>query len=137
MRKAMLSALMCSGMLVGPVSLQAAGPDFKEGKWSITSQSEIKGMAMQIPPVTFEQCMSKKEIVPMEQNNEENCKILEQKTSGDTVTWRYECKHSKGKGSITYHEKSFSGTMHIETDAESGNMSMTTTMSGTYLGPCK
>jgi len=135
--RALFFSLVGFGLLFGTCSLEAAGPDFKTGKWSITSQTEMQGMAMQMPATTYELCLDAQDRVPMQQNQSDGCKVTEQKVDGDTVTWRFECEHSKGDGTITYSGKSFSGKMNMQTDAEMGGMSMTTTMKGTYLGPCK
>ncbi|MHC3994285.1 DUF3617 domain-containing protein [Thiomicrolovo sp. ZZH C-3] len=135
--RSVLTALICSGFLFSACSSEPAGPDFKEGKWSITSKTEMQGMAMQIPATTFEQCLSAQDRVPMQKNDNDGCKVMDQKVDGDTVSWRYECQHSKGDGSITYTGESFQGKMNMHTDTGMGAMTMTTTMTGKYLGPCE
>jgi len=134
--KALFFSLIASGVLFTACSSESSGPDFKEGKWSVTTQTEMQGMAMQIPAMTFEQCLTAQDRVPMQQSSADGCKIVKQSIVGDTVSWQYECTHSKGDGSITYSGERFSGTMHVQTDAGTGAMSMTTTMTGKYLGPC-
>ena len=128
-----VTAFLCSTGHAG------SGVDFEEGMWEITSQVKMQGM--NIPAQTFTQCITKDNMVP--QNNDPNlqdgggCKILNVKTSGNTVSWSMVCNtgggEMKGKGKITYQRDRFKG----ESTAEMMGMVMVTEMNGRRTGPCK
>ena len=127
---------IAAGMFVACTNSSAI--DFKEGNWAVEMQMEIAGMPMQMPPVTVDQCMSKKDMVPAQKSQDgTDCKIIDQSVKGSTVTWAVECPESKGKGSMTYKGKSFSGKIYIETTGSSRSMKMTSIMKGRYKGPCR
>jgi hypothetical protein len=88
---------------------------------------------MQIPPRTSELCLSAQDRVPMKHNGASGCTLLQQRVEGDTVSWQYECAVSNGEGNVTYSGERFSGKMHMQM----GSTSMTSTMTGQYIGPCK
>lgn len=112
--------------------------DIKEGKWSIKTTTVIAGMPFQMPPMTITQCMSKKDIVPQQQNKQENgCEMVKQKINGSTVEWELSCKDSKSVGSITYKHDTFTGEVKAETSTPNGSMKMTSKMSGKYIGACE
>ena len=120
------------------LSISAQAIDFKEGNWQIEMKTEIVGMPMQMPPMIFEQCMDKNEMVPAQQSQDgSECKVTEQSIKGNMVTWAVECPDSKGKGRITYKGKSFDGKMEVEMRGQGGGMKMTNIMKGTYLGTCQ
>ena len=115
-------------------------PDFKEGKWSIETQTEMEGMPMQMEmaPVTFEECMTSKDRVPAQRNQDgSECEVIDQKVEGSTVSWKIVCSTSKGSGSITYGDESFEGTTYFESASPMGPIKMKSTMKGRYIGPCE
>ncbi|BBO74094.1 lipoprotein [Desulfosarcina widdelii] len=111
--------------------------DMEEGMWEITTKVKMQGM--EIPPQTFSQCITKKDMVP--QNNDPsqqgNCTVSDVQTSGNTVSWTMVCKteggEMKSKGKITYHGDSFTG----ESTSEMMGMVIVTEMSGKRTGPCQ
>lgn len=110
--------------------------DLKEGNWVLEMRSEMAGMQMQMPAIKSEQCITKKEMIPMQQSEDESgCKVTDKKISGSTVTWAVVCPESKGKGSMTYKGTTFEGRVDIELIGER-TMKMTTFMKGKYIGPC-
>ena len=112
--------------------------DFKEGNWAVEMKMEIVGMPMEMPPVTVDQCMTKKDMVPAQKSQDgSECKIIDQSVNGSTVTWVVVCPESKGSGTMTYKGKSFSGKIDIETTGSSRAMKMTSVMKGRYKGPCR
>ena len=110
--------------------------DMQEGQWEITSTVKMQGMT--IPPMTYSQCITKDNAVP--QNNspeQEDCKVSDLKTVGDTVSWMVTCSGQAGnmqsKGRITYHGDRFEGEM----TTEHMGMVMVTEMQGKRTGPCQ
>lgn len=119
----------------------AAEPNMNEGLWEITTKVEMKGMQVTIPPQVTKQCLTKKESVPQDKEKNPNCKITNQKVSGDTVTWAMVCKEKDGtiesKGMITYKGDKFDGTTNTTIKDKSGKTQQVgTKMSGKRLGPC-
>ncbi len=122
------------------ISFADSSPNMKEGKWEITTKTEMPGMPMQMPAVTQVQCLTKEDLVP--QNSQQgggDCKITDIKVAGNTVSWTMHCSgqggETKGSGEITYSGDSFKGTMKmIMTQA---NMKMVSVMNGTRIGDCE
>lgn len=116
-------------------------PDMKEGKWEITTEMGLKGIPIRLPAIATTQCLTQKNPIPQEQSLERNCRVTEQKTEGDTVTWKMVCKDNGteviSEGMITYSGVLFSGT--IDTTISGGPVAMTATntITGKYLGPCE
>lgn len=137
-RKMLLPALLL-GVLLTEVAL-AGGVDMREGLWEVTTTTEMTGMPMpmQIPPMTTTQCITPKDMVPKDQQQGAECKMVKNEVNGNTVTWSVVCQveggESRGDGTITYHGDSFDGTMKISME---GGMRMTNVMKGRRLGACK
>lgn len=121
---------------------QAADLNMKDGLWEITTKVEMKGMPANIPPTVTKQCMTKKESVPQQDKDKNpNCKMVDQKVSGNSVTWSMICKEKDGtvdsKGKITYKGDTFDGTTTTTIKDKSGKaQQIATKMSGKRLGPC-
>ena len=120
----------------------AADPNMKDGLWEITTKTEMKGMPGNIPPTTMKQCLTKKDSVPQEDKGKNpNCKMTENKVSGDTVTWTMLCKEKDGtmenKGQMTYKGDTFDGKSVMTMKDKSGKAQVITSkMTGKRLGPC-
>jgi hypothetical protein len=122
-----------------------AGVNMHEGLWEITTKMEMEGMPMQMPARTITQCLTKKNMlktmVPKEQAQEEECKITDQKISGNTVTWVMKCKGENAMemtGKTTYRGNTFEGTMiMISNDPNEGKMKIINHISGKRIGECK
>jgi hypothetical protein len=121
-----------------PAVTFAASPA-KVGKWQITTQMEMTGMPMKMPPVTFTHCVTKEDAekaesyVPQQRKNSD-CKYSDMKIEGNTVSWKMTCEKQKmtGEGKITYTEDSLDGAMHMT--MEQGEMNVK--YSGKFLGAC-
>ncbi|MCX5806547.1 MAG: DUF3617 family protein [Proteobacteria bacterium] len=126
------------------VWVTAGSAEIKEGLWEITTKTEIKGMPGQMPATTTKQCITKNDVVPKPEKQEKSqeCKIKDQKVSGDTVTYAMECKDRSGtiveiSGKTTYKGNTFDGTTNTTMKSkEEGTMQMTSKMSGKYIGLC-
>ncbi|MCF6206372.1 MAG: DUF3617 domain-containing protein [Sulfurovum sp.] len=119
--------------------------NMKEGLWTITSKTDMSGLPMAIPESSFTQCITKKDLLPRGENKEaeSQCKIIEQKISGNTITWKMECDTGEGvktkiSGSITYNGNTMHGTTETITFVpQMGEMKMKQTMTGKRVGECK
>jgi hypothetical protein len=136
--------LMVVAVAVAFVWVSGASAEMKEGLWEITTKTQMKGVAIQIPPTTTKQCLTKQDMVPKpeKQQSGEECKIKDQKVAGDTVTYTVECKTKDGstlesKGKNTYKGNTFQGSSTTTVKAKGeAPMQMTSDMSGKYVGPC-
>jgi hypothetical protein len=133
--------VVASVVLFTAVSISFAGsvPNIQEGMWEITSKVEMPGMPMEMPPVTYTQCLTKEDLVPQSSQPGEECKITQTKVTGNTVTWTMQCKGQggtmAGTGSVTYSGTSFEGT--IKMTMPESNMEITSHISGHRVGDCE
>ena len=131
---ALLASFACATM---------AWAEMKEGLWEIKTTMEMPGMPVKMPATTTRTCVSKDDMVPKPsapKGQEQECKVKEQKITGDTITYAMECT---GKGGMTTE---ISGVMTYKGDAMEGTstmkvkgptpMEMSTKVSGKYIGPC-
>ena len=121
------------------VTQAIGGVNMKEGLWEITSNLEIVGMGMHMPPTTYTQCLTKNDMVPKDQE-ESQCRITDQKVSGNTVTWSMQCTGEGSMsmvGKITYSGNTLQGTTTMTADNPGGPMKMINTISGKRIGECK
>ena len=115
-----------------------AKPNVKTGLWKFTIKMEMPGMPMQIPPVTNEKCITDSDLLPKTDSPNESCKITNQKTSGNTISYDITCKTegntTKGKVKVTYSSKKMNGTMDLT--IKPGDTKMKSKISGKYVGTC-
>ena len=125
----------------------AAAPDFKEGEWGVSYRMEVVGMPFPMPPITTKKtmCLDKNNYVPDNTQQGQDCKVSDQKASGNTVTWTMRCRSQErtieGQGTITYKDKGerYDGEMNakmISADNASPAMSYKYVMQGQRLGAC-
>jgi hypothetical protein len=133
--------LVILALIVILLLASSALAEIKDGLWEITTSAEIKGIPHQMPPTTMRQCIAKNNPVPESKDKSMDCKMNDQKISGDTVTYSMECK-SKGStvitsGTMIYKGDTFIGTSKTNVKAnQQGEMQMINKMSGKYIGPC-
>lgn len=121
------------------IASTAGAVELKEGLWEMTSKMEMKGMPMEMPPQKFKQCITKDKAVPMEMEDKDvKCKVVEQKTTGNTIFWKVICKDKEGEtiitGKGTYNSDKFEGENKIKT---SDGMEMIQNIKGRWIGKCK
>jgi hypothetical protein len=110
----------------------------EEGMWEMTSKMEISGMAgmPQMPPVTYRQCLTNENMAPAQQQPNQNCEMVQQNISGDTVNWKMRCTNSgvtsEMEGTTTYTGDSMEGTMTMN----SQGMKMVSHVTGKRVGDC-
>lgn len=120
-----------------------ADPNVTEGNWEVTTKMEMTGMPI-LPPQKANQCVTKSKLVPEAGPPDpgQKCTMLDQKVSGDTVSWRMQCKSPRGtmdgEGRITYSGKTFDGTMAAKiTDPGGQATNMKMVFAGRHTGACK
>ena len=128
-------------ILFATVSIAFAGsvPNLQEGKWEITTTMEMPGMPMNMPPMKHTQCITKKDLVPKSSQPGQECTVIHNTVTGNTVTWTMQCSgqggEMKGTGNITYSGNSFKGTTKMTMPQQ--NMQMASHVTGQRLGPCE
>jgi hypothetical protein len=135
-KKICISLVVVSLLLLSGTTF-AGGPDMKEGLWEITVKMEVPGVPMQMPAQKFTQCLKKENMVPQQEEPNQECKMVNTEVKGDTVTWVIECKGpegtTKGNGRVTYKGDTFDGSMNVK----QADMEVTQHMSGRLIGQCK
>ena len=117
--------------------------EMKEGLWEMKTTMEMPGMPMKMPATTTQTCISKNAMVPKpsaQKGQEQECKVKEQKITGDTVTYAMECTGKGGMsteitGEMTYKGDAMEGISKMTVKGPTP-MEMSTKVSGKYIGPC-
>ncbi len=135
----MAASIVLSFFLAG---LAFAEPNMQEGMWEISMKTEMPGMKMDMPPMKFSQCLTKKDLVPQKKEKNEDCKMIDTRIDGNTVTWVMQCRMKDGTmdstGKITYKGNGFDGVMKaVMNTKDTGKMEITQHMSGRRVGDCK
>jgi hypothetical protein len=130
-----IALLAC--ILIVP-SLSHGAPEMREGLWKITSQAELPGMPMKIPPTTFTHCYSKKDIKDRKNviSTDKNCTVTDMKTFGNKVSWTMKCTGSHAgtmTGETIFGNDSYTSVMHTKMQG----YDMTTKMNAKRLGDCQ
>jgi hypothetical protein len=117
-------------------------PNMQEGMWEITMKTEMPGMPMEMPPMKFNQCLTKNDMVPQKKEKNEDCKMISTKVEGNSVTWVVQCRMKDGTmdstGKITYKGGGFDGVIRaVMNTKDTGKMEVTQHMSGKRIGECK
>ena len=123
----------------------AAAPDFKEGEWGVNYRMEVVGMPFPMPPINVKKtmCLDKKNYVPDNSQQGQDCKVSDQKVNGNTVTWTMRCRTQErtieGQGTITYKGERYDGEMNtklVSADNAGPAISYKYVMQGQRLGAC-
>jgi uncharacterized protein DUF3617 len=122
-----------------------AEPNMQEGMWEIKGEMKLEGMPFPMPavPISYTQCLTKKDMVPQQKEKNKECTTESTKVDGNTVTWAVKCKDKKGAvtesaGSVTYKGSGFDGKIHtVTTDAKGSKSESNLAMSGKRTGDCK
>jgi Protein of unknown function (DUF3617) len=124
--------LLCAG-----ATAHSAGVDVKEGEWETSTETTMTMGAMSMPPMAGKStyCITREDLVPKTEK-EKDCKVLNQKVVGNTVSWRIECKKGEGEGEITYRGSTYTGNIRMKTVEDGQTMTMNTKLAGKHLGPC-
>ena len=132
---AVIASFVCATM---------ASAEIKEGLWEMTTTMEMKGMPAQMPATTVRSCIRKDDMVPKPaaQQKGQECKVKEQKITGDTVTYSMECTTNDGTvseiaGKTSYKGDVMDGSINITVKIKGqGTMEMSGKTTGKYIGPC-
>ena len=110
-------------------------PNIKAGEWQWTMTMEMAGM--QMPPIIYSSCVTKDDFVPQQSDPNQQCKMLKNKMTSNSVEWEIECKSEVGtslsKGKMTYNGSTAKGEIDVITQG----MTMKSKISGNRIGECK
>ena len=141
----MKKTLMIFVVLLSIIWTASAWAELKEGLWEMTTQAEMKGIPggpQSMPPTTVRQCITKSNPVPQNQDKNFECKTVNMKTTGNTVTYKIECKGKDGSvmqtsGTSTYTGSSMSGSSTTNLNMKGQpKIQMAIQNKGKYIGPC-
>ena len=130
-------------LALGAVGLIAQG-GMRPGRWETTMQMEMAGSPVQMPPMKQTRCVTPAEAkdpsslqsgLPGGRGGKNDCKVSDQKMSGNTMSWKIACTSPDamtGTGEMTFADDSYTGTMKM--NMTQGAMSMK--MEGKRLGDC-
>lgn len=132
-----LALLIALAVFALPAS---ANPPFQPGEWETTIQMQMQG-GMHMPAFKTRQCVTAKDLVPKTEQPGQECRVLNQKTEGSTVSWEAQCSGKNGsvhgRGNVVYAKDSYHGTMNMVMNVQGRSMTMNYTLSGRRLGECK
>lgn len=132
-------------LLAGSAGSAVAALDFKEGEWGVSYQMEVVGMPFPMPPINAKKtmCLDKKNYIPDNSQQGQDCKVSDQKVNGNTVSWTMRCLSQgntiEGQGQITYKGERYDGVMNAKmasTDKSGPSIGYQYTMHGERLGAC-
>ncbi|MBC7781293.1 MAG: DUF3617 family protein [Proteobacteria bacterium] len=140
-----VATVLC--VVSGPLYAASApiAGSFRDGLWEMTIRTDVPGV-QSMPPMNLKRCISAKEIQDLQAKasqppGSEQCKVLEQKASGNTTSWKIECTGKtkiKGEGSVTASGDTYSMQSVIAMVTPEGKaMEIKSNMSGKRLGDCK
>jgi hypothetical protein len=133
-----------AGALAISVALSAQGPR-RDGNWEITTEMEMPGMPMKMPPMKMTQCITKEQAADPQRSlpqadggrggGASSCKVSDYKADGNKITWSITCEGREamsGTGEIIYGTDAYTGSMKVV----QGGQTMTMKYSGKRLGDC-
>lgn len=127
-------------LLVSAASLFGAAPRMQEGKWEIVTSINLEGMPFSMPPMTVNQCFTKKDVEDGSKTRPSvsqagDCELKGLKQTATSASWKVVCKDgSTGTGQATYRGASYTATM---TMAGKDTGKSTTTIKARRVGDCK
>ncbi len=119
----------------------------RDGNWEVSVQMDMAGMPQKMPPRTMKQCITKEQAddpslllpQPTGRGGAPDCKVTDQKTTGNKVVWSMSCSGATpmtGTGEMVYGNDTFDGVMKMTMETGGQAMTMTMTSKGKRLGDC-
>ena len=117
------------------VSTHSLAVDVKSGTWEWTTTVEILGTSISVPAALYQSCISTSNLVPRSASST-NCKVTSHTINADRVDWTMKCtrhkKTSTHTGYMIYNDTAAMGA----SQSQSGDSAISTTILGSYIGPC-
>jgi len=130
---------VCAGALLSLAfaASTSASAQARDDLWEVSTKMEMPGMPMAIPPQTNRVCVGKnrkdEDFIP----KQGNCRMVDSKRAGNTLTYRMECTGDHAgtvDGTIIFGNNAYDGQMKLTMKGSSD--AMTTTFSGKRIGDC-
>ena len=135
-------------VLLGLTALPAAAaPTMQPGLYSISMQFVMKGMPIQMPVTTFQQCITAQDVsngMAYASSENKDCKISNLRQNGDQVSYDFNCAgqpggprmmgRASGRSHATGYDVMMSGRF---VPAMEGMSEFSQKMSARRLGHCK
>ena len=134
MKKVLCAALAV--LLVPAVSLAAEA--MRDGLWQVTTQMEMPGMPMKMPPTVMKHCYTKSDVSDQKKiiSRDKNCTVSDLKTSANKVSWKMKCSGENAAtmtGETVFGSDSYTSVMKMKSQGQN----MTMKIKGKRLGNCK
>ncbi len=134
--------LVISFLGLAAIVLAGGNINLQEGLWEISStvKVEMPGMPdMDMPATSYTQCISKENLVPQNNQPDQECTVSNVQQERDKVKWTIRCNSSggmmEGRSTIMYKGATFSGDMQMTVSGQQG-MQINTHMEGRRIGDC-
>jgi hypothetical protein len=137
-------AAIVAGLAVSTAIL-AQGPRI-DGKWEVTTEMEMPGMPMKMPPAVSTQCITKEEAADPQKavpkgrvgrgGDDPNCKVADYKIDGNKVTYTMKCEGAQPMtmtGEMIYGDNTYTSTQKMNMG---GRETMTMKSTAKRLGDC-
>jgi hypothetical protein len=125
-------------MFVAEAAVLAQSP-MRPGKWEVSTQMEMPGAPMQMPPMKMTRCVTAEEANDpantVQGPERGDCKVSDYQMTGNTATWKMACTKPQamsGTAEMTFSGDAYNGVMKMSTSH--GPMSMK--LSGKRVGDC-
>ena len=134
MKKVLCAALAV--LLMPVVSLAAEA--MRDGLWQMTTEMEMPGMPMKMPPTVMKHCYTKSDVADQKKiiSSDKNCAVTDLKTSGNKVSWKMKCTGENAAtmtGETVFGSDSYTSVMKMKSQGQD----MTMKIKGKRLGNCK
>ena len=134
MKKVLVAVLVV--LLVPAVSF--AAKTMQEGLWELTTQMEMPGMPMKMPPTVMKHCYTKSDVSDQKKiiSRDKNCTVTDLKTSANKVSWKMKCTGENAAtmtGETVFNSDSYTSVMKMNSHGQK----MTMKVKGKRLGNCK
>lgn len=127
------------------IATAAAGPRIEAGEWEFKMKMDMPGMPANLPAMSYKSCMEQDNPVPpqaQQQKGKADCAVKQKKMTGDTAEWAVRCtdggmvSETTGKGRYRGNTMEAKQTTTMTKDG-AAPQTMTHTMTGRRVGPCK
>ncbi|MBT9569430.1 MAG: DUF3617 family protein [Thiobacillus sp.] len=141
-----MQRLLIAALLTLPALPAYAAPTLQPGLYDISMQFVMKGMPIQLPVTTFQQCVTAQDVangMAYASSENKDCKIKNLNQSGDQVVYEFNCAAQQGgprmigRASGTSHATGYDVVMEGRFDpAIQGMSEFTQKLQATRRGDC-
>jgi hypothetical protein len=145
--KLVTAGVLASAMACSVVLVAQSGPR-RDGNWEVTTTTSMNGMPPG-PPRKNTQCVTKEQASdpsmaapgPPQGRGPapQDCKVTDQKVTGNTVSWTSKCTGAMSLemiGEIVYSGDTYAGTVTTNMNMNGQAMSIKSNFTGKRLGDC-